>query len=96
MSLKTECIVTEEVFTGFPPIKILNVEGDSVSAMSDHEHLMEEEQNWEDELDTIGASAGSEALQAMLDRAPNPYSKTAMYLRDTLRSKSPAPWTLVG
>lgn len=44
------------------------------------DNLVEMEELWEFELDLIGAAATPQALQQILERAPNSESATAQYL----------------
>lgn len=43
-------------------------------------NVIDLQDQWDVELDTMGAAATPEELQAHLERAPNPESATAQYL----------------
>jgi hypothetical protein len=49
-------------------------------------NLIEQEDDWEFALDILGTEASIIELQAHLDRAPNPESATAQFLRGFLAS----------
>lgn len=53
--------------------------------------LLQQEDDWEFQLDLLGTSATVEQLQSHLDACPNPGSATAQYLQGYLSHATQAP-----